>query len=398
MLISGPEPTQSGVTRIAAVSGRDHASVSSPACGSAERVWAGADEGRPDTLSGYPLAGRPRELIGRDQLHHRLRGALGRARTRARRRRRGATSTDVMIGLAALFAITLAVIGTRPRRRPAPGRDRPNVGTHVGRLADPDDEPVTASGSSATGRIAGPASVVASFRSVSAAPPDPGESAGGAASASTSLVQSPVIYAGATVFSFTADYPTGVRYDDRAVCNTLPLPRFDIDGLSLTGQDVPRRPRPDETEPDDDGGLAGRRTATMMYFFAPDSTNKPARGGYALWRQVNDAAPVALVRNVLPDSVPFFRYRYRVSRGERPDTLADVPAVLLPITATDTAVRAITAPSIRVVQIRFLVTNGLAGAARRTQRVDLEAALPLARAPDAAACRGEPQLPPSLGA
>jgi hypothetical protein len=301
-----------------------------------------------------------------------------------------------MLALAALFAVTLAIIGARLSMRPGPATRAEHVD-----LSEGSRSPTTPGPRAAAEQAAGAAAAVIarSFRTVSAASAELGDTADGAAVSTASLVQSPVIYAGSTVFSFTADFPAGARHEDLAVCNTRPLPRFDIDGLSLARRDAPRRPAADETAPDDEYGVVGAgRTAAVMYFFAPDSARSPARGGYVLWRQVNDAAPVALVRNVLPDSLPFFRYQYHVANGARADSLAEVPAALLPITATDTVSRAISAPSIRVVEIRFLVTNGLSGAARHTERIDLAAALPLARTPDIAACRGEPQLPPSLGA
>jgi hypothetical protein len=90
---------------------------------------------------------------------------------------------------------------------------------------------------------------------------------------------------------------------------------------------------------------------------------------------VNDAAPQILVRNVLPDTLPFFVYK---CAGQDPsgDSLAPVPSERLPITFADTSEAGIDAQSIRAVELHFLVTNGERGAAQKVDRVSVVAMLP----------------------
>jgi hypothetical protein len=157
--------------------------------------------------------------------------------------------------------------------------------------------------------------------------------------------QAGVIYADARAFSFnTGSGPAAVPEQ---------LVRFDADGT---------------------GALAFSRTVT--FFFAADSTNSRVPGAFALWREVNDGVPEALVRNVLPDTVPFFVYQSAVQAAPGGDSLAEVPSDRLPITFADTSGTGVDAQSLRAVEMHFLVTNGAHGASQKVERISILAVLP----------------------
>ncbi len=165
--------------------------------------------------------------------------------------------------------------------------------------------------------------------------------------------QPSVIYADARAFSFNTGFGSTVRPD------------------LLVSFGISQRPAKD------DGTWEIAFAKTVTFFFAPDSGNTRVPGAFALWREVNDAAPQILVRNVLPDTLPFFVYK---CAGQDPsgDSLAEVPAERLPITFADTSEAGIDAQSIRAVELHFLVTNGERGAAQKVERVSVVAILPAA--------------------
>jgi hypothetical protein len=164
--------------------------------------------------------------------------------------------------------------------------------------------------------------------------------------------QPSVIYADARAFSFNTGFASTVRPDLLA-------------SFEKTGTDAAT----------DDGAWEVAFAKTVTFFFAPDSANTRVQGAFALWREVNDAAPRILVRNVLPDTLPFFVYK---CAGQDPagDSLAEVPAERLPITFADSTEAGIDAQSIRAVELHFLVTNGERGAAQKLERVSVVAMLP----------------------
>jgi hypothetical protein len=161
-----------------------------------------------------------------------------------------------------------------------------------------------------------------------------------------------VIYADARAFSFNTGFGSTVRPDLLA-------------SLEKAGTDAAK----------DDGTWEVAFAKTVTFFFAPDSANTRVQGAFALWREVNDGQPQILVRNVLPDTLPFFVYK---CAGQDPagDSLAEVPAERLPITFADSTEAGIDAQSIRAVELHFLVTNGERGAAQKLERVSVLAMLP----------------------
>ena len=167
----------------------------------------------------------------------------------------------------------------------------------------------------------------------------------------TESQQPSVIYADARAFSFNTGFGTTVRPD------------------LLVSLDPSQRPVTD------DGTWEIAFAKTVTFFFAPDSGNTRVPGAFALWREVNDASPQILVRNVLADTLPFFVYKF-ATQDPSGDSLALVPTERLPITFADTSEAGIDARSIRAVELHFLVTNGERGAAQKVERVSVVAMLP----------------------
>jgi hypothetical protein len=163
--------------------------------------------------------------------------------------------------------------------------------------------------------------------------------------------QPSVIYADARAFSFNTGFGSTVRPD------------------LLVSLGTPRGPVRD------DGTWEIAFAKTVTFFFAPDSANTRVPGAFALWREVNAAAPQVLVRNVLPDTLPFFAYKC-AKQDPSGDSLSEVPSERLPITFADTSESGIDAQSIRAVELHFLVTNGEHGSAQRVERVSVLAMLP----------------------
>jgi hypothetical protein len=183
--------------------------------------------------------------------------------------------------------------------------------------------------------------------------------------------QPSVIYADARAFSFNTGFGSMVRPDLLVSLGTSLRPAS-LRPASLRRTSLRRTsPRPAK----DDGTWEIAFAKTVTFFFAPDSANTRVRGAFALWREVNAAAPEVLVRNVLPDTLPFFVYKC-AAQDPGGDSLAEVPSERLPITFADTSEAGIDAQSIRAVELHFLVTNGEHGSAQKVERVSVLAILP----------------------
>jgi prepilin-type N-terminal cleavage/methylation domain-containing protein len=181
--------------------------------------------------------------------------------------------------------------------------------------------------------------------------------------------QPEIVYAGANLIAFNSDYvtsrpndPFAVFYDpdvERASSYSLPRERsITLPGTSFT--------YPDSTY---SGGLGGRSPAeTLIFFFSPD-TATTRDDDYVLYRQVNDAAPQVVTKDLLATpGVPFFRY------FKENDAVVDsIHDGALPIfhsmaihgSAADTGVVALV-DSIRAVRVTLTATNGKTGDQERT--------------------------------
>ena len=206
-----------------------------------------------------------------------------------------------------------------------------------------------------------------------------------------------VLYADPNMFSFTADYSSDRAGYDALVGYTVPHLRSNVIPSTRDRQsDMPMKSCIEPTRAGSPVVPVASVTATTTFFFGLDSTNVRVPGAYALWRQVNDGAPEVLVRNVLPDTVPFLAYRYLVGPSASSDSLADVPIALLPITSADTTFGEIGIQSLRVVEMHFLITNGLSHGAQRLRRVNLVVTLPQAVHIERPTCSPVPSLAASI--
>jgi hypothetical protein len=132
----------------------------------------------------------------------------------------------------------------------------------------------------------------------------------------------------------------------------------------------------------------------ITFWFALDSTS-PEPGVYALYRQVNNGTIEAVVRNILPDTVPFFQYvKMAVDPVTGLQSLTQVTPAELPASYTSTLM----IDSIRAVQITYRVTNGDTGAAQRIQSFSLTSALPNLATQPLQTCGNTPQPVPSVTA
>ena len=178
-----------------------------------------------------------------------------------------------------------------------------------------------------------------------------------------------MVLAGEDVIAFTGDYTSNLVNDVSAVYVDVDAPNGLVQAPRVK-INIPNSPFawPDTIylAPGGTPSLA----ELIIYFFEPDATTARA-DDYVLKRQVNDAAPEVLARNLLKQgSMPFFRYfgeRRYTSQSSELDSIpdADLPlfhSVLLHGSTTDTANSA-RADSIRGVRVSFRSTNGRPGAA-----------------------------------
>ena len=137
----------------------------------------------------------------------------------------------------------------------------------------------------------------------------------------------------------------------------------------------------------------------IIYFFEPDGTT-PRDDDYVLKRQVNDASPEVLARNLLKQGdTPFFRYfreRTYTSQSSELDSIADSDLPLFHSvdihgSTADTANSA-RGDSIRAVRVSFRSTNGRPGSAEWFADLSRVIDLPVAGLSIAMTCGDQPIL------
>lgn len=208
-----------------------------------------------------------------------------------------------------------------------------------------------------------------------------------------------LIYLSEDAVAFNADYATNVPGDvfavysdtsapDALVSALTPLRRIQIPGSSFGYPDTTYR-------------VAGTNSPaeTILFFFAPDSTTERP-DDYVLRRQVNDAPPEVVARNILrADTTPFFAY---LRLDAPPDSAARIAAVSpaeLPLRhaapihlAPEDTGRFARIDSVRAVRVGFLATDGRTGADERTMPVSRLIRLPNAGLAAVQSCGDEPIL------
>ncbi|HXI20659.1 MAG TPA: prepilin-type N-terminal cleavage/methylation domain-containing protein [Gemmatimonadales bacterium] len=225
------------------------------------------------------------------------------------------------------------------------------------------------------------------------------------AGANVPFPQPAVVYAGTKSLVFNADYASNVDSFYTVYYNPG-LPAGQVDALRNTQRFALSGTSPAYMYPDSNyyasgGGTTNSPAETITWFFTPDtSTADPA--DYALMRQVNNAAPETVIRNVLPTpGRNFFRYYYRhiPAAGTSAATLDTVPSSWMPVIhsraihgeAGDTGQYA-RADSLAMVEVAFTVSNGLTGAAQRTRSISYMVPMPNLAVKKVTSCGDAPIL------
>jgi len=212
--------------------------------------------------------------------------------------------------------------------------------------------------------------------------------------------QPPVIYVDDKVLSFNADYATNTAGDLNAIYYTPKAPNDEVMALAAAAQvTVPGQTSLKYPDFSYEAAVGIPSPAEMITFwFAPDTETVRA-DDYVLWRQVNGATPEAVVRNILKDSVPFFRFLY-LKDSASVLSIDTVKAASLPLQynfSTDT-VRLRLIANLRAVIVSYIVTNGLSGPSERTRPMNLIVPFPNMQSHQLKTCGNDPrpQATPSV--
>jgi prepilin-type N-terminal cleavage/methylation domain-containing protein len=217
-----------------------------------------------------------------------------------------------------------------------------------------------------------------------------------AAGANTTSGQPPLVYLSNSAFSFNADYASADS-GTTAIYYTPGAPTLETQGVLAADQfDLPGV-APTYVYPTVDYAIAPgipSPAELITFWFQIDSTATEP-GVYALYREVNNGTIEAVVRNILPDTVPFFQYMKLVTNPVTGlQSLTTVTQPELPASYTSTLM----IDSIRAVVVTYRVTNGDTGSAQRIQSFSLTSALPNLAAPALETCGNAPQPVPSVTA
>lgn len=142
--------------------------------------------------------------------------------------------------------------------------------------------------------------------------------------------QPPIVYAGADVFAFHADYATNLPDDPFAVFFTPGAPTGQVESptspVPIPNSGLSHPSAPYEASPG-----TNSPAELLIVFFALDDAS-PRDDDFALFRQVNDGEPELIARNLRRvDDEPFFRYlRIREEPGTGP-VLDSIPDGDLPL-------------------------------------------------------------------
>jgi len=218
-------------------------------------------------------------------------------------------------------------------------------------------------------------------------------------------IQPAMIYAGASVVAFNANYATRTPGDVFAVY-------YDPD-VPIGAADAARKadrftiPTTSVAYPDTDylqGGLINSPAEAITFFYALDSTTSRP-DDYVLWRQVNNTAPEVVARNILQTgAVPFFQYYEQVAVGGV-QVIQQVANGNLPLRHVAPIHLSIgdTVPfteidNVRAVLVSFSVTNGLSGSSERRRPLSRYIRLPNVGLSTKQTCGDPPILGTGIGA
>ncbi len=196
--------------------------------------------------------------------------------------------------------------------------------------------------------------------------------------------QPSMVYAGAGVVAFNANYATRTPDDVFAVYYDPDVPIGAADAARTSGRFT--IPTTSVAYPDSDflqGGLINSPAETITFFFAPDSTTSRP-DDYMLYRQVNNTAPEVVARSILQTgAVPFFQYYEQVVDISGSPVIQQVVNGDLPLwhsvpihLSIQDVLPASRIDNIRAVLVSFSVTNGLSGSSERRRPLSRYIRLP----------------------
>ncbi len=226
-----------------------------------------------------------------------------------------------------------------------------------------------------------------------------------AAGSGVTARQPVIIYAGADVVAFNADYATRTPGDISAVYTDTAA--TDAEVMALTRLRRATLPATSFGYPDTTylvGGVNGP-AETIIFYFAEDSAT--ARDDdYALYRQVNDLEPELVARDLLrTDDGPFFGYLELLTSDTAAARVVEIPDGALPLahsvpihaSAADTGAMA-RIDGIRGVRVDLTATNGLTGEEEHTIQVSRLVWLPNVGLVTSTSCGAKPLAVPTPGA
>ncbi len=209
-----------------------------------------------------------------------------------------------------------------------------------------------------------------------------------------------LIYAGANVVAFNADYTTNVADDPFAVYYDPDAPNGLVTALDKPDRNVISGGTgfyyPDTTYKNPYSGTSSP-AETITFFFALDTTTART-DDYVLYRQVNFGTSSVVARNLLQTpGKNFFQYYKLVTPANAPQKNDTIPAASLPLrhtipihlAPTDTGPVA-KIDSIRGARLSFTATNGLTGTSERTRAITRLVWMPNAGLANKKTCGDEP--------
>jgi prepilin-type N-terminal cleavage/methylation domain-containing protein len=208
-----------------------------------------------------------------------------------------------------------------------------------------------------------------------------------------------LIYAGADVIAFSADYTTNLADDPFAVYVNTDVPASAV--TALTTLRKIQIPNTTFFYPDTNymQGPFNSPAETIVFFFTPDSSTTRA-DDYVLFKKVNDLAPEAIARHMLRSgSEPFFKYFRLRAPVSAPVYVEEVPAAELPLVHSvpvhgapnDTSGLA-RVDSVRGMEINLSSWNGREGDASREYALVRVIRFPNAGLATKRSCGDEPML------
>jgi prepilin-type N-terminal cleavage/methylation domain-containing protein len=220
-----------------------------------------------------------------------------------------------------------------------------------------------------------------------------------------------VVYAGANSFVFNADYASNTD-SMYAVYFNPGLPAGQVSSLTASQRFALSGTSPAFSYPDSnyyaDGSTSITSPAeTITWFFQLDASTTDAND-YVLLRQVNDATPEVVIRNVYQTTGRnFFRYYYRripVS-GTTSSSLDTVPTSWMPVkhnlaihgSPGDTSTNA-RVDSLALIEVNLTVTNGQTGTALRSRGINFMVPMPNVQTKRVTTCGDAPLFGQSVTA